>query len=291
MPLQNYVTTHLSAGAWAQLQPWYNALSASPNLELIQRNIDRECDRNDINALPWQDFLNDVIAKHAGLDACKTIDNVLGSNRSHYALPGKALPALDDTRRLYRFMRLDQLANFNLKSSPIALTSNYESLANNINSGKVSGANLDGTQLGQSGYPSWCTLSGNPAWRASADRARDRIGLKHIDDGFLVELDYPAGMLRNVGAPLQAPTVLDSWAKGASNWIFAKRRGSGGPDWGNTVDLDGGGACGKGSTEAVHASFVVPAGQGYMIGLTAHGPIENSAPSVNFRKLLLNPAV
>jgi hypothetical protein len=290
MSLSSFVTTRFGPGSWSLLQPWYDALSASDDLRLIQRNIDRECDRNDINALPWEDFLRDVIATHAGLDACQTIDAVLPPKRSYYTLAGKTLPALDDARQVYRFMRLDNFLKFNLSPMPIGSLT-YPMLAEQINTGVITGTNLEAKRFGQTDYPIWCTLSNDPKWRASADRARDRFGLKHIDTGFLVEMAYTAGMLRNASVQLLAPTVLDSWAKGASNWFFAKKRGSGGPEWGYTVDLDGGGGCGRGSTEAVHADFMIPAGQGHRIGLMARGPIANSAPSVNFGSLLVNPAV
>jgi len=82
VPLSNYVTTQLGATVWASLKPWYDALSASDDLKLIQRNIDRECDRSDINPRNWLDFLLDVSASHAGPDACQTIDSVLGRSSS-----------------------------------------------------------------------------------------------------------------------------------------------------------------------------------------------------------------
>ena len=234
--------------------------------------------------------MRDVIAAHAGPDAVQTIDSVLPAKRRYYTLAGKALPMLEDTRDVYRFIRLDHLLKFHLSPLPI-VPDNYAVLATQIENGAVNGTNLEAKRFGRTDHPIWCTLSGDPAWRASADRARDRFGLKHIDTGFLVEMVYPAGLLRSVGVQLLPPTILDSWANGASNRIFAKRRGSGGPDWGYTVDLNGGGGCGRGSTEAVHADFLIPAGQGHRIGMRVHGPIVNSAPSANFGSLLLNTAI
>jgi hypothetical protein len=73
----------------------------------------------------------------------------------------------------------------------------YTALANAINTGVVWGAHLDSKSFGRPDYPTWCTLSDNPAWRANADRARDRFGLKHIDSGYLVEIDYPVGLLQD----------------------------------------------------------------------------------------------
>lgn len=290
VPLASYVTAHLGAITWSSLQPWYNALSASDDLRLIQRNIDRECDRNDISSRVWLDFLLDVAASYAGLDACETIDTALGRRRSYFALSGNTLPAVHDAQNLYRFMRLDHFLKYMLAPLPIPPPANWPALAGQINSGSITGANLDSRQFGRPDYPIWCTLSGYAPWRATADRARDRFGLKHIDAGFLVEMAYPAVLLKAKPVTLKAPTVLDSWASGASNWIFAKKRGASGPDWGYTVDLNGGGGCGRGSTEAVHADFQVPSGHGWQIGLQVHGPIANSAPAVDYRGLLLNPA-
>ncbi len=288
--LARYVIAHLGRSVWASLRPWYTALSARDDLQLIQRNIDRECNRSDIDQRVWLDFLLDVSAAPASPDSCQTIDTVLQGKLSYYALAGKPLAKLTDPTFVYRFMRLDHFLKYMLPALPI-VSIGYGTLAEQVNNGVVTGANLDSKPFGRTGYPIWCTLSGSPNWRTSADRSRDRFGLKHIDSGHLVEMRYPIGLLSSVFVPLKAPTVLDSWAAGASNWIFAKKRGSGGPEWGYTVDLDGGGACGRGSTEAVHASFTVPAGQGWTIDLRAHGPIAASAPAVSYRALLVNPTI
>ena len=228
-------------------------------------------------------------SRHLDSDACDTSrDTVLSRRRSYFALSGNSLPAVDDTRNLYRFMRLDHFLKYMLAPLPI-LAANYQTLASQISGGAVTGANLDTKWFGLPDYPIWCTLSWYPPWRATADRARDRFGLKHIDTGFLVEMTYPASLLKAKPVTLKPPTVLDSWASGALNWIFAKKRGVGGPDWGYTVDMNGGFGCGRGSTEAVHVDFQVPSNQGWQIGLTVHGPIGNSAPSVDYGRLLVNP--
>ena len=292
VPLATFVTAHLGPAIWARLQPWYGALSGSGDLELIRRNIDRECDRSDITLRVWLDFLLDIAAAHTGPDACTTIDFVLGRRRTYFTLAGTRLPAIDDTRKLYRFMRLDHFLKHMLSPLPIqSAAASWPALAGHTNSGAVNGSHLDNKHFGRPGYPIWCTLSGHAPWRATADRARDRFGLKHIDSGFLTEMRYPAGLLKSKPVAAKPPTVLDSWANGAQNWIFAKKRGAGGADWGYTVDMDGGNACGRGSTEAVHDDFQVPIGQGWQIDLQVHGPIQSSAPSVIYTNLLLNPAV
>jgi hypothetical protein len=289
MSLQAYVTTRMGAAAWASLQPWYDALRASADLQLIQRNIDRECFRGDITAHVWIDFLLDVSATHTPPDACDTIDRVLGRRRSYFTLAGLPLTGLQPTHNLFRFMRLDHVLKYMLTPLPITV-GDYTALANTINTGVVWGAHLDSKPFGRPDYPTWCTLSDYPAWRANADRARDRFGLKHIDSGHLVEICYPVGLLQDASIALKPPTVLDSWAGGASNWIFAKKRGAGGPDVGYTVDMDGG-VCRRGSTELVHGYFRVPAGGGSRIGLRVHGPLVQSSPAIDFGALLVNPAI
>lgn len=290
MSLQNYVVTQLGAAVWASLQPWYNALAVSDDLRLIQRNIDRECQRNDITQQVWKDFLLEVAAKHGGPDACDTIDKIVNGKRSYYTLSGNPVTGIGAEQHVYRFIRLDHALKHMLSPLPI-VAGDYNALATAINSGVVWGTHLDLKIVGRSDYPTWCTTSDEPAWRASADRARDRFGLKHIDTGHLVEMRYPVGLLRDLSAVPKAPTVLDSWAGGASNWIFAKRRGLGGPDLGFTVDMDGGGGCGRGSTELVHSHFRVPSGAGSRIRMRVHGPVTRSSPAIDFAKLLSNPAV
>jgi len=290
VPLGSYALAHFPPNVQASLNFWYGGLSGSDDLRLIQRNIDRECDRNDISPQVWLDFLLEVAATHIGPDACETIDTVLGRRRSYFALSGNPLAVVNDAQRLYRFMRLDHFLKYMLSPLPIP-PANWSTLANHINTGIIAGASLDNKHFGRPDYPIWCTLSDHPPWRATADRARDRFGLKHIDTGHLVEMTYPVSLLKTKPVALKAPTVLDSWAGGASNWIFAKRRGTGGPNWGYTVDMDGGGRCGRGSTEAVHADFQIPSGYGPQVGLRVYGPVAKSAPAIDYGKLLMNPAV
>lgn len=287
MPLQQYVQRNLGAIVWTSLKPWYDALDASDDLRLIRRNVDRECDRTDIDQQKWQDFLLDIAAKHSGPDAAQTIDWALGARRTYFTLAGHSIPSHYVPTAVYRLMRLDHFLTYMLLPMPI-MPANYATLAADINNKKISGKNLDGKQFGRTDYPIWCTQSPPPKWRATADRARDRFGLKHIDSGHLVEMTYSSSFLQAQGANLKPPTAIDSWASGAMNWIFSKNKAAGGPDWGYTVDMDGGGACDKGESEAVHATFQVPAGQGSSIGLKAYGPLANSAPSVNYGSLLAN---
>jgi len=289
LSLQAFVTSWLGAGAWASVQPWYDALGPGADLQLIRRNIDRECARHDITPQVLIDFLLDVAATHNGPDACDTIDIVLGRRRSYFTLAGHAVSGLETTRNVFRFMRLDHVLKYMLSPLPIT-PGDYGALANAINTGVIWGTHLDAKPFGRQDYPTWCTLSDNPAWRVGADRARDRFGLKHIDNGHLVEIGYPVGLLQDNSIALKPPTILDSWAGGASNWIFAKRRGLGGPDFGYTVDMDRG-TFGRGSTELVHGYFQVPPGAGSRIGLRVHGPLTQSSPAANFGSLLLNPAI
>jgi hypothetical protein len=300
VPLPSYTNQHLAPATWAVLQPWYDALNDTPNRQLIRRNIDRECDRTDIDHQNWRDFLTAIAKSYsAGKDPCKTVDSVIKSAPGYFKpgvppqflLGGNPLPFLGDSQSVFRLMRLDQFEEHMLPPRLAISASPLTPLADDINSGRITGAHLDGQNFGRDGFPIWCTLSRPPFWRTTADRARDRFGLKHIDDGHLVEMEYPIGMLRNAGVALKPPTVLDSWAGGATNWIFAKRHGAGGPDWGYTVDMAGGGACARGSTEAVHSDFQIQAGQGHHIGLKVYGPLAESSPSINYRKLLSNVGV
>ena len=77
----------------------------------------------------------------------------------------------------------------------------------------------------------------------SGDVVRDKLGLKHIESGRIVEIAYSADFLRRVGIEFKAPTVLDASADGAGNWVWVKNKSAGGgPDWGYTVDMSAGGA-------------------------------------------------
>ena len=283
--LQTYCVARLGAGVWAALETWYDACGSSPHWELIARNVVRECLRDDVQPFIWDDFLKDLAARYAPPSPCKAIDATIGAKRSYFLLPGKVLTP--PAGRLYRYMRLDHLLDYNLKLpiTPLDLSR----LATEINGGRITGAQMENTMFGKPGSPVWASSRG-PAGSRTADDIRNEMGLKHVESNYLAEVSYS---LQRAGGELacslHAPTCLDACFDGAENWIFVKNRNHpGGPDWGYTADMGRGSAGAQGAPEAVHAAIAIGAGDGGHFQLRALGPIQHSPPAMDFSAMLAN---
>jgi hypothetical protein len=109
---------------------------------------------------------------------------------------------------------------------------------------------------------------------------RDRLGLQHVDGGWLLEIRYSQGVV------LRAPTVLDALAGRDDNWVFLKSREPGGPGWGCTLDLRVRGGQ-RGVPEAVHDAIEVPSEAEKKFSLRAIGDLR-STRAVDFDEILAN---
>lgn len=262
---------------------WHAAFGVDDAWRLIQRNLDRECARADIDQAVLDDFLREVASRYAlnSWEPTGLVDEVLGARRSFFLLPGRRLPI--ESRRLSRVMRLDAFVKHQLQPQWTPIRDNLDAVITAVQNGTVTGHDLANRTMGRSGYPTWVAHSDDVPAGASADALRNLLGLKHIEHGHLVEVSYPDTFLGSEHLALRAPTLLDSVANGADNWIFAKRAGAGGPEWGHTVDIA---KSAVGISEAVHREFQITAAQAAHIGVRYAGQITSSAPAVNFATLL-----
>ena len=134
--------------------------------------------------------------------------------------------------------------------------------------------------VGRDGFPVWCTTD-RLIHEPNPDVVRDRLGLQHVDGGWLLELRYTQHVL------LRAPTVLDASAGRDDNWVFLKSREPGGPGWGRTLDL----SVPRGQTgipEAVHDAFEVPSEPERRFSLRAIGDLRGTK-AIDFGAILENP--
>jgi hypothetical protein len=277
------------------LASWRQAMDTDSRWKLILRNFERECDRQDIEPLTWEHFLRDLETEWNVLAAVtkglispvQAIDNVIARNWQTFMPSGKQVAESDDTV-LSKYMRLDKFWLYNLKN--LALSGQSSKLANEIAAGNLKPADITG-DIGDSKRPGWCTKQSSIGSTADANRIRDLVGLKHIDGDWLLEVSFPFSHLHLQNIALQAPTVIDSVAAGAENWIFSKLQGTAGPDWGLTVDMEGGGACDPGVPEAVHRPFRPTLAPGISINLRVIGEVTTSSPSVDYAALLANAAI
>jgi hypothetical protein len=305
---------------WARnrLFRWYEALGDEPHLRLIQRNLDRECNREDIHERVWNEFLLEVarmlapgdqvegeayqqwlhhgridrrdwddwllaetiVLKRTLIAPLAPVDSVIRDNAHRFVLAGREVPSLPD--RLTRYMRFEDFAINNIqKQFPIPVEGRSHCVSM-IRRGLITGRHMEGTSFGKPGSPVWCT-DASMATEDDVHTVRNRLGMKDVNGGYLVELAFSPGLLEH---PLQAPTQVDASVPSAANWIFVKNRADGGPDWGYTVQACEDLTCRRGVPEAVHAPFQMQPGMGATIGLRVLGPLQRSFPMVTYDAML-----
>jgi hypothetical protein len=313
-----YCARNFEASARNRLAKWYDALGEEPDLRLIRRNLDRECHRQDIREPVWKDFLLEIarllapgdqieeeayhqwlyhgridggdwydwllaetiVVNRSLLAPLASVDSAIRNNPGRFVLAGREVPSLPD--RLTRYMRFEDFAINNLKLLPIPLEGKSHHGVSMIQRGAILGKHMEGTFFGKPGSPVWCT-DASMATEDDVHTVRNRLGMKDVNGGYLVELAFSPGLLEH---PLQAPTQVDASVPSASNWIFVKNRTDGGPDWGYTVEACEDRTCRKGVPEAVHAPFRLQPGLGATIGLRVLGPLQKSFPMVTYDAML-----
>ncbi len=286
MPFLNYIQnpSHgITPTEQRALRDWYSQFNGNPALELIQRNMDRECDRDDIDHVIYNDYLRQLSWYYRPNypDPTDFIERAYGSPPSRYLLPGQSLQIANET--LSRCMRLDHLVKYNLQKAGIPISYDMRGAIQALRSGVLNGSSLTGSVLGQMNYPVWVSPTEDISQSLSAGDLRNLLGLVHIEFGHLVEISYPQNILLRGDRDLRAPTILDAIAKGAENWVFVKKSGGGGPDWGHTVNLS---SRSPGVKEAVHSPFLITWAISSRISLRYAGDITNSPPQIDYRQLM-----
>jgi hypothetical protein len=284
MPVLSYIhdsANGFTAAEQAILQQWHDDFDIDDAWRLIRRNFDRDCDRHDIHVLLLRDYLRDVAHKYqpnVGDAPLAVMDQVYSTRKSYFLLPGQ--PLASTGRQVARVVRADHLLKYQLHAAGIAVTMGLHALVSGLKASTIQGRDLNGSHMGRADHPVWvCPVDQLPP---NADDCRDQLGLHHIAHGHLVSIKYPESILAGTFA-LRAPTTIDSAAGGADNWIFAKRRPPGGPEWGHAVDL----ATSKsGVDEAVHRDFPIDTAKAATMALGHVGQISKSPPAVDYSILL-----
>jgi len=260
---------------WPELEGWYES---SAHWEWIRRNVDRECARSDIQPEVWKLFLQRLAKLPDKANPCGKVDAVIQSDPQAFFLPGKALPR--GGTALHRYIPLDHFIQYDLRVAPSGDSERWAPWIGTL----ITGEDLEGTSLGQDGYPVWCT-DDTLAQERSADVIRNRLGLR-TSAGLLVEIAYPESLLADQDLYLHAPTFLDASARGAERGVCCKRQGTGDEDWGWTVEVTRDGRVCRGVREAVHAALPILSGKGRHVGLRViMGPLS-LPPRLDFRRLL-----
>jgi|GEM_PF-6270976 len=281
---------NFSATEQRYLSQWYGQFASDPAWLLIQRNVDRECARNDIYHPTYIHYLRQLsrcyrIASPAP-DPTSFMDKACKLAPSAYRLAGHPLPSTGE--RLIRCMRVDSLMKHNLYEAAIPITDDMPEVIQKLKNRTLNAAALVGSTLGESGYPVWVSPERDIRPPLSADHLRDLLGLQHIQHGHMAKLIYPESVLASGTAGLRAPTILDAIAKGARNWVFAKRVHPGGPSWGHTIDLS---SQRTGVREAVHFPFDITSSSvsgASPMSLDYVGLISRTPYAVNFVQLFNN---
>ncbi|HTU43587.1 MAG TPA: hypothetical protein VMF91_00895 [Bryobacteraceae bacterium] len=287
MSLLTYINKPVFTSAvQQQLRKWYGDLQGVHWWEFVRQNIDRECFRTDIDPTLWDQFLMDVAAQYPkSRHALNVMKAAVDAKSTTYFLPGRQFAP--SAPQLYRYMLLDQFITYSTDISGVDMPTAKKM----IDDGRITGTRMEGRvfgkQIGGRNYAVWCA-DDSLASETQGEKARDRLGLKHIAGGYILEIEYPLNLLRARNMKICPPTVPDVVAEGADNWIWVKNRKAGGPGWGYTVDMTGGGAGAEGIPEALHAPFTVGAGEGAGIRLRVLDPFSKTAPQMDHGQMVTN---
>lgn len=302
-----------------RLQLWQAACNFDPQTMVIRRNLERECKRNDIQPDVWRSFLQDLIHEiteilaysnyqerdyatgsewgdwfiaeaklltgtdSSWIDPLVVIDRVVQRRKSYFFMSGLEV-VTPRTDFFYRYLPVRDFMRHHMHNH-VFKEGNPGSVAELIKAGRITGSTMEGSTLGKPDYnPVWCT-NNSLSEENSADEIRNKLGLKSIEGGHLVEVKYGRSMVLKSGC-LRAPTFLDASASGAGNWIFSKNADDGGPGWGYTVHLCGENACKRGVPEAVHAPFKIDLGEGPELRLRTIGPLTSWPPGGGYQAIL-----
>lgn len=273
------------------LTDWYEGFDGVARWEFIRRNIDRECVRQDIDTQVWDEFLREVADICSKVPPSNPLDPIKAAIDNHspkpFFLPG--LPFAPLPAPVYRYMLLEHFMRFNYRGR--IQTRRLPALKTLIDQGLIDGSNLEGTTFGKRvagrDFAVWFS-DASLANVNSGETARDRLGLHHVHGGYLLEVSYPLELLEVRREKTAPPTVIDGLGENSDNWIWIKTRNPGGPGWGYSVDMSGGGAGAVGVPEAVHAPVEIAEGDGARIRIRALEPFASTAPQMDHAAMLQN---
>lgn len=173
---------------------WYQELGEEPQFQLIRRNLDRECDRRDIDERVWNEFLLEIanrLAPHDQIQAeayrlwvsgggfdgrdwddwlaaervvlsrtllapLAPVDSAIRNSPGKFLLAGREVPP-PAAGRLARYMRFEDFAINNIqKKFPIPVEGRSHGVSM-IRRGTITGKHMEGTSFGKPGNPVWCT--------------------------------------------------------------------------------------------------------------------------------------
>ena len=213
--LEAYCKQHLEASVWTRLMPWYQSLQGSPARELLRINLDRECERDDLEPDIWQEFLRRL----AELDPTAAtpllpLYQVTNEDPVLFVLRGKKIA---DAGSLYRYMRY----------------TDFERVFTAVGSPSDHATELENGLLGRPGHPVWCT---DATYATESDPAVIAHDLWPTTESEIVEIAYSHEILLPDNY-LRVATVPDIyWSD--PHYVNIKKPAPGKSDWCRTVRLD-----------------------------------------------------
>jgi hypothetical protein len=235
---------------------WYEACGSDDQRKLIRRNLDRECNRSDIdegvlesfflrlsNNLPTEDEVRlgayyrwivrgcpfgspeedwlsaeEVSRRRVIARPLQIINEIFRSDRGDFILKG--YPVSPRGHYLCRYMKLEDFVQYNT-TRPDLVQLNDDGVQDLSRYAiLIRLGRLTGSHMENTffGDPDHPVWCTTDAYAAEtdADRVRNDLGLLHMTGGYIVEVKYPS----DLSGSLRAPTVLDASSRGADNWIL-----------------------------------------------------------------------
>ena len=217
--LREYCAKHLG-GSWPRLADWYDSLGGTPGTELLRINLDRECQREDLDPAVWQELLRRLAAAQpSAADPYTALRQVVEEDPGLFMLRGRRI---DGPLTLRRYLRARDFEALLVAPSPTTAWGDV-----NL------GLGLENKLLGRPGRPVWCS---DATYAAENDPHVISTDLWVNPEEHIVEIAYTSDALMPDNF-VRVATVPDIyWYE--PTFANVKKPAEGASGWGHTVRLD-----------------------------------------------------
>ena len=218
--LADFCKQHLEAAVWKSLEPWYQSLQGSNSLELLRMNLDRECEREDLDPYIWQEFLRRLADLNpTAANPLAPLYLVTEQDPGSFALRGKKIDKAGPLRRYLRYVDFERVLSAGDPTAAGLPTDGATALENSL--------------LGRPGHPVWCS---DATYAGVFDAAVIAFDLWPKAESRIVEIGYSEDILMPDNY-LRVATVPDIyWSD--PHYVNVKKPALGESDWCHTVRLD-----------------------------------------------------
>jgi hypothetical protein len=251
--LEEYCRQHLDQSRWSRLESWYSSLRGSTHRNLLRVNLDRECARQDLDPLIWQEFLHRLaLVGPTAADPFAPLKRVADEDPGLFLLRGRRIESAGVLHRYLRYVDFERLL-----SSGTSVAGGHPAVDESV---------LENSLLGRPGHPVWCT---DATYAAVTDPHVIALDLWPTTASPIVEIAYSQDVLMPDNY-VRIATVPEIYRYPESDFINVKKPAPNEGDWCHTVRLDDE-TLKERAPSAVHAPLRLLAARTKRIGLRTIG--------------------